>query len=64
MSQNGLPPSAATLAIVLAAAMNGIVKTAASAIIGGHAMGLRIGVPLVMASLAGLGTAWIVGPDG
>lgn len=64
MSQDELPLSAATLAIVLAAAINGIVKTTASAIIGGHAMGLRIGVPLVMASLAGLGTAWIVGPYG
>ncbi len=58
MSQGELAVSTATLAIVLAAATNGLVKTAASTLIGGAAMGLRVGLPLVLASAAGIGVAW------
>jgi uncharacterized membrane protein (DUF4010 family) len=58
MSQGELAVSTATLAIVLAAATNGLVKTAVSTVIGGAAMGLRIGLPLLLASAAGIGAAW------
>lgn len=58
MSQDELAAATAIVAIVLAAATNGLVKTAASAFIGGPAMGLRVGLPLVAASAAGMGIAW------
>jgi uncharacterized membrane protein (DUF4010 family) len=58
MSQGELAVSTATLAIVLAAATNGLVKTAVSTLIGGAAMGLRVGLPLVLASAAGIAVAW------
>jgi len=62
MSQQDLALSVAVLAITLAAATNGLVKTALSAIIGGPGIGLRVGLPLVIGSLAGLAVAWSTPP--
>jgi uncharacterized membrane protein (DUF4010 family) len=62
MGRDELTLSVAVIAIVVAAATNGLVKTAASATVGGPGMGLRVGLPLVAASVAGLGVAWFTGP--
>jgi uncharacterized membrane protein (DUF4010 family) len=58
MSQNELALSTATMGIVLAAAVNGVVKTSASAFVGGPTMGLRVGVPLLAASIVGVLVGW------
>ena len=62
LSQGELTLSVAVIAIVVAAAMNGLIKTAVSAIVGGAAVGLRVGVPLVASSIAGLVVAWLAPP--
>lgn len=62
LSQGELSLSVAVIAIVVAAAMNGLIKTALSGVVGGAAMGLRVGVPLVASSIAGLVVAWLAPP--
>ena len=54
--------SSAVVAIVLAAATNSLVKTGISALVGGQAMGLRVGLPLFAAAAAGLVVAWLAPP--
>ena len=62
MSQQDLALTVAVLAITIAAATNGLVKTAVSAVVGGRAIGLHVGLPLVTGSLAGLAVAWMATP--
>lgn len=62
MSQEDLAMSAAVLAITIAAATNGLVKTAVSAVVGGRGIGLHVGAPLIAGSLAGLAVAWLATP--
>ena len=62
MSQDDLALSVAVLAITIAAATNGLVKSAVSTIVGGRAIGLHVGLPLVAGSLAGLAVAWSATP--
>jgi uncharacterized membrane protein (DUF4010 family) len=58
MSGDELNPRVAVIAIVLATAVNGLVKTAISGLIGGAALGWRIGLPLAAGSLSALLLAW------
>lgn len=44
--------------IVIAAAVNSLVKAGMAAAIGGRALGLRVGVPLVASAVAGLVAVW------
>jgi uncharacterized membrane protein (DUF4010 family) len=50
----------AVFGIVLAAAVNGVVKGGLSLVVGGRPLGVRAGVPLVVSAFAGLAVAWFV----
>jgi uncharacterized membrane protein (DUF4010 family) len=58
MTGNNLDPATAAMAITLATAVNALAKSVISLVIGGFAIGWRVGVPLLTASLAGLALAW------
>lgn len=58
MSQDELTPQVAVTGIVIAAAVNNLVKGGMAAVIGGPQLGLRVALPLVLASLAGLLAVW------
>jgi uncharacterized membrane protein (DUF4010 family) len=52
----GLPTAA--LGIVLAAAVNSLVKAGIASLVGGKAMGLRVGIPLLSSAAGGVSAAW------
>jgi len=58
MSQDSISAPLAVTAVVLATATNGVFKTVATGVVGGPKLGLRVGLPLTAASLAGLGAVW------
>lgn len=58
LSLNGLALPTAVFGIVLAAAVNSVVKTGIALSIGGWGMGLRVGIPLLLAAGVGLTTSW------
>jgi uncharacterized membrane protein (DUF4010 family) len=60
MSQDELETGTAVLGIIIAAAVNSLVKGGMAVSIGGSALGMRVGVPLFIASSAGLLTAWLL----
>jgi uncharacterized membrane protein (DUF4010 family) len=57
MTADGLALRVATIGIVLAAAVNSLVKSGMAIAIGGTPLGRRVAVPLIVASLAGLALA-------
>ncbi len=58
MSQDGLGLRVAAMGIVIAAAVNNLVKGGIAAFIGGNALGLRVGLPLLASAAGGLAAAW------
>jgi uncharacterized membrane protein (DUF4010 family) len=58
MSQDELPVALAVLAIVIAAAVNSMVKGLIATAIGGRALGLRVAMPLLVAGLVGVLITW------
>jgi uncharacterized membrane protein (DUF4010 family) len=59
MSQEDLPLAVAAGGAVVAGAVNSLVKGAMAGAIGGRAIGLRVGPPLLGAASAGLAAAWL-----
>ncbi len=59
MSQTDLAVGDAVMGIVIAAAVNNLVKGGISTVIGGKAMGLRVGLPLLASTAGGLVSAWL-----
>ena len=60
MSQDELAARVAVMGIVIAAAVNSLVKGGMATVIGGREVGLRVGVPLLMSVVAGLLLAWFL----
>jgi uncharacterized membrane protein (DUF4010 family) len=60
MSEAGLGTRIVVTGIVLAAAINSLAKAGIAAAIGGRSMGMRVGVPLVAAAVAGPLLAWLL----
>lgn len=58
LSLNGLTVSTAVFGIVLAAAVNSLVKAGMALSIGGMGVGLRVGMPLLLAAATGITVAW------
>jgi uncharacterized membrane protein (DUF4010 family) len=58
MSHDDLPLGIAVSSIVIAAAVNSLVKGIIAVSIGGRALGLRVMLPLLGAGLAGLAVVW------
>jgi len=58
MSGEHLSTATAVFALTLASAVNATVKTGVATMIGGPALGWRVGLPLLTASLTGLVLAW------
>ena len=56
-----LTPSVALLGIIIAASANSLTKGMMASIIGGQAIGRRVGLPLLASALGGLATAWGLG---
>ena len=54
MTSGGLDPHTATLAIVVAAAVNSLVKSTMAVVIGSRALGLRVAVPMLLSLAGGL----------
>jgi uncharacterized membrane protein (DUF4010 family) len=46
--------------IVIAGAVNSLVKAGMATVIGGRQVGLRVGVPLVASAIAGLSLSWLL----
>jgi uncharacterized membrane protein (DUF4010 family) len=59
MSQDDLLLNTAVSGIVIAAAVNSMVKGGMATIIGGRAVGMRVGLPLVASAIGGLLTVWL-----
>ncbi len=60
MSQDDLAIRIAVMGILIAAAVNSIVKGGMAAAIGGRKVGLLVGVPLLMSAIVGLSLAWLL----
>jgi uncharacterized membrane protein (DUF4010 family) len=59
MSGEDLALTTAVLGVVIAGAVNSLVKGAMAGVIGGRAMGTRVALPLAAAAAAGLLSAWL-----
>ena len=59
MSADDLALRTAAVGIVIAAAVNSLVKGGMAFLVGGREIGLRVGLPLLLSSIAGLLTAWL-----
>ena len=59
MSLESISMQTAVIGIVIAAAVNNLVKAVMSASVGGKEMGLMVGAPMVLSLLAGLTVAWL-----
>jgi len=59
MSQQDLTVQVATTGVIIAAAVNSVVKGVMASIIGGRAIGIRVGLPLFAVAVGGLVSAWI-----
>ncbi|MCO6412433.1 MAG: MgtC/SapB family protein [Thiogranum sp.] len=60
MSQDELALQVAGFGIIIAAAVNSLVKATMAAVIGGRVIGLRVGLPLLVAAVSGLLIAWLM----
>jgi uncharacterized membrane protein (DUF4010 family) len=60
MSQDELAVRVAVMGIIIAAAVNTLVKAGMATVIGGRQVGLRVGVPLLASAVIGLLTAWFL----
>lgn len=58
MSTKETLPAVAALAMIIAAAVNSFIKAGITLAIGKKALALRVGLPLVIAALTGLGLTW------
>jgi uncharacterized membrane protein (DUF4010 family) len=58
MSNNGLDLGTAVIGIVIAAAVNNLVKSGMAGVIGNRRCGMLVGVPMVVSLAAGLLLAW------
>lgn len=58
MSDGDLTGRVAVLGVVLAGAVNNLVKGGIAALVGGKETGLRVGLPLAASAIAGLWAAW------
>jgi uncharacterized membrane protein (DUF4010 family) len=58
MSQEGLSVQVTVTGIVIAAAVNNLLKGAMAAFIGGRDIGLRVGLPLLASAAGGIGATW------
>lgn len=63
MDPTTVATSVAVLAVVAATTANALFKTAACTLIGGLGLGVRVGVPLLGAGLAGLALVWLWGSE-
>lgn len=59
MSQIDLPLDLAVAGIVVASAVNSVVKAVLAITIGGKTLGLRVGMPLLVAAVAGTLAVWL-----
>ncbi|MEE9493225.1 MAG: MgtC/SapB family protein [Gammaproteobacteria bacterium] len=59
MSQNDLALNIAVIGIIIAAVVNNLVKGGIATLIGGKAMGLRVGLPLLASAIGGLLSVWL-----
>jgi uncharacterized membrane protein (DUF4010 family) len=59
MSQDALVMPVAVTGIVVAAAVNSLVKGGMAMFVGGHKIGLRVGLPLLGGAIGGLVSAWL-----
>ena len=60
MSQDDLAVRTAITGIVIAAAVNGLVKGGMATIIGGREVGVHVGVPLLLSAVVGLSAIWLL----
>jgi len=60
MSISDLSLNVAVLGIVIAASTNTLLKAALAVFVGSPALGMRVLVPLLIAGIAGLATAWLM----
>jgi len=60
MSITELSPDVVVLSIVIASSSNTLLKTMLAVFVGGPALGMRVLVPLLIAAVAGLATAWLM----
>ncbi len=60
MSTGNLSTAVVVAGVVIASAVNNGVKGLLAAVVGGVALGLRVGLPLLVALMAGLGTVWMM----
>ena len=60
MSQDELAIRIAVMGILIAAAVNSVVKGGMATVIGGRKVGLLVGVPLLMSAIVGLVLAWLL----
>ena len=59
MTQTDLVMQVAVTGIVIAGAVNSVVKGGMAAVIGGRSLGLRVALPLLAAAAAGPFSAWL-----
>lgn len=59
LSHSSISADTAVLGIIIAAAVNNLVKTGLATSIGTKALGLRVGVPMVVSMIAGLAVIWM-----
>ncbi len=59
MSRDDLAINVAVTGVVTAAAVNTLTKGGMAAVIGGRAIGLRVGLPLLASAAGGLASAWL-----
>jgi uncharacterized membrane protein (DUF4010 family) len=60
MSQDELAIRVAATGIVIAGAVNSLVKGGMATVIGGRQVGLRVGLPLMASAIAGLSASWLM----
>jgi len=60
LSQDDLAVRVATTGIVIASAVNGLVKGGMATVIGGRTVGMRVGVPLLVSAASGLSLTWLL----
>lgn len=59
MSQHQLAIQTAIMGVIIAAAANNLIKGGIATVIGGNAVGIRVGLPLLASAIGGLVTAWL-----
>ena len=60
MSQDELSARVAVMGIVVAAAVNSLVKGSMATVIGGRDVGWRVHIPLLVCAVTGLLVAWLL----